>query len=246
MKCPFCQHENPTGTRFCAACGFSMHLKICPNPECAKISDAGAAACEFCGQAFPKPAVAPEAASPVPAASPAPAKVPESATGSAARDKPRTAALPLIMVAIIAGGLPLLWANRASLPTPKPWQAGAPEAPKIEGAPPPVATIKPPIVPELAPTPASPRAPAAADSASPSAPAPVQASGSGADQNRPPPPVGAEVTKKDPEAPPQTGETAKEPARKVAKTPSPKKMETRPCTEAMAALGICDPRRPGQ
>jgi hypothetical protein len=149
------------------------------------------------------------------------------------------------MVAIIAGGLPLLWANRASLPTPKPWQAGAPEAPKVEGAPPPVATIKPPIVPELAPTPAPTRAPAAADSASPSAPAPVPAPGSGADQHSSPP-AGADITKKGPEAPRQTGETAKEPVKKVAKTPSPKKKETRPCTEAMAALGLCDPRRPAQ
>lgn len=221
-----------------------MHLKICPNPQCAKISDAGVTVCEFCGQAFPKIALAPETTTAAPVGSPVPGKVPGDVTGSAARDKPRTAAWPLIMVAVVAGGLPLLWANRASLPTPKPWQVSTPDATKVEGAPP-VATIKPPVVPELAPAPAPPRAPA--DSAAPSSSAPVQTPASGVDQNRPPPPGTADITKKDQEAPLQAGGTTKEPAKKVAKAPSPKKKPPpRPCTEATAALGLCDPSRSGQ
>ena len=230
MKCPFCQHENITGTRFCAECGFSMHLKICPNPQCGKISDVGVAACEFCGQAFPKIALAPETATAVPAVGPAPGNVPGDVKGSATRDKPRTAAWPLVMVAVVAGGLPLLWANRASLPTPKTWQVSQ-DSTKVEGAAPaPIGKMKPPIVPEL--TPAPTQVPAPADSAVPSSsPTPIQE------------PASADVAKKDQEAPPQTGDAPK----KVARTPSPKKKEPpRPCTEATAALGLCDPKRPGQ
>lgn len=225
-----------------------MHLKICPNPQCGKISDVGVAACEFCGQVFPKIALASEAAAAAPAASPAPGNVPGDVKGSATRDKPRTAAWPLIVVAIVAGGLPLLWANRASLPTPKPWQVSTPDATKVEGAAaPPVATIKPPVVPELTPAPI----PAPAHSAVPSSPAPVPAPASGVDQGKPTPPGTADVTTKNPEAPLQAGdtpkETAKEAVKKTAKAPSPKKKEPpRPCTEAMAALGLCDPKRPGQ
>ena len=30
-----------------------MHLKVCPNPQCGKVSDVNAAVCESCGQTFP-------------------------------------------------------------------------------------------------------------------------------------------------------------------------------------------------
>jgi hypothetical protein len=252
MKCPFCQHENVSGTRFCAECGFSMHLKICPNPQCGKISDVGVAVCEHCGETFPKVTVAPEPATVAPAASPVPANVPENAAGSAARDKPRTAAWPLIMVAVVAGGLPLLWANRASLPTPKTWQSSTQDATKVEGAAPaPIGKMKPPVVPELTPAPASApiQAPsqAPADSAGSSSPAPAQAPAAGnVDQGSPKPdPAGS--AKKDPAASQKTGGSTKEVAKKAAKPPTPKKQEPpRPCTEATAALGLCDPKRPGQ
>lgn len=222
-----------------------MHLKICPNPQCGKISDVGVAVCEHCGETFPKVAVAPETATVTPAASPAPASpAPGSVAGPAVKDKSRTAAWPLIMVAIVAGGLPLLWANRAHLPTPKPWQAGTPEATKVEG--PvlvPIVKVQPPVAPAPAPT----STPAPGDATVPSSPAPAQAPAAGnADQGSPKPdPV--DSAKKDPDAPQQTGGTTKEIAKKVARTPSPKKKEPpRPCTEATAALGLCDPKRSGQ
>ena len=238
MKCPFCKHENVSGTRFCAECGFSMHLKICPNPQCGKISNVAVAACEFCGQAFPEMAPAAETTTVEPAGRPAPGSVPEVA---ATKDKPRTAAWHLIAVAIVAGGLPLLWANRASLPTPKTWQVSTQDATKVEGsAPAPIGKMKPPIVPELIPAPTP--APAPADSAAPSSPASAQAPASGVDQSKPAPQDTADIKNKDPEAPPRTADTSK----KVAKTPSPKKKETRPCTEATAALGLCDPKRLGK
>lgn len=229
MKCPFCQHENISGTRFCAECGFSMHLKICPNPQCGKISDVAVAVCEHCGQAFPKVDSAPDTATVAPASSP----IPGNAAGSVAGDKPRTSAWPLIMVAVVAGGLPLLWANRASLPTPKTWQVSTQDATKVEGAAPaPIGKMKPPVVPELTPAPTSaptqPPPQGAADSAVSSAPAPAQAPATGNVDQGSPKPVPAES------------------AKKVARTPPPKKQETRPCTEATAALGLCDPKRSGQ
>jgi Double zinc ribbon len=254
MKCPFCQHENISGTRFCAECGFSMHLKICPNPQCGKISDVGVAVCEHCGQAFPKLAAAPDTASVAPAASPAPGNVPEKAAG-ATRDNPRTAAWPLIMVAVVAGGLPLLWANRASLPTPKTWQVSTQDATKVEGAAPaPIGKMKPPVVPELAPAPTSAptQAPTqvpsqgSADSAVSSSAAPAQAPAAGNGDQGSPKPDPADNGKKDPAASQQSGDSTKEIAKKVARTPTPKKQDARPCTEATAALGLCDPKRPGQ
>ena len=225
-----------------------MHLKICPNPQCAKISDVGVAVCEFCGQTFPKIELAPEPIPAGPAGSPAPANAP----GPVTKDMPRTAVWPLIMVAIVAGGLPLLWANRSSLPTPKPWSASTPEATTNKGdASAPLATIKPPVVPELTatptltPIPAPPQSPA--DSAVPSSPAPVPTPASGVDKNKPTPSGTADNKKKAPEVPLQTGDTPKKIVKKVTKTPSAKKKEPpRPCTEAMAALGLCDPGRPGQ
>ena len=225
-----------------------MHLKICPNPQCGKISEVSVPVCEHCGQAFPKVEAAPETATVVPAASAAQGNPPGNVAGPTDKGKPRTAALPLIMVAVVAGGLPLLWANRASLPTPKTWQGSAQDATKVEGAAPaPIGKMKPPVVPELtsAPTSAATQAPpqAPADSAAP----PSAAPSSGVDQNKQTPSAAAEATKKDPEAPPQAGDSGKKTAKKVAKTPSPKKKEPpRPCTEATAALGLCDPKRSGQ
>lgn len=220
-----------------------MHLKICPNPQCGKVSDFGVAVCEHCGQAFPKVAPAPETANVPPAASPKQGSVPGSAAG-AAGDKPRIAAWPLIMVAVVAGGLPLLWANRASLPTPKPWRSGTPDATRVDGAASaPIANIKPPVVPELAPAPTQ----ASTDSAVPSSVAPASTPASDVDQYKQTPTGSDEIAKKDPEVSPRTGDASKEAAKKSPRAPNPKKKEPpRPCTEATAALGLCDPKRPGQ
>lgn len=221
-----------------------MHLKICPNPQCGKISEVSVPVCEHCGQAFPKVEAAPETATVVPAASAAQGNPPGNVAGPTDKGKPRTAALPLIMVAVVAGGLPLLWANRASLPTPKTWQGSAPDATKVEGAAPaPIGKMKPPVVPELAPASTQ----ASTGSAAPSSAAPASTPASDVDQYKQTPTGSAEIAKKDPEVSPRTGDAGKETAKKPARTPSPKKKEPpRPCTEATAALGLCDPKRPGQ
>ncbi|MBK7767748.1 MAG: zinc ribbon domain-containing protein [Sulfuritalea sp.] len=137
-KCSFCQHENSPGSRFCAKCGSPMHLKICPNPQCGKVSDVTAEVCESCGQAFPKIALAP-----VRAEAPADSKQPATPPAPARAGKSRMPAWPLVMMAIVAGGLPLLWANRAQLPTPKTWQVD-PDAQKTRAATPPAGSEQKP------------------------------------------------------------------------------------------------------
>lgn len=216
-QCSFCQHENAPGARFCAECGSPMHLKVCPNPACGKVSDVGAAVCETCGQAFPPltsaAAASKDSAAPIPAAEPA------NETPAAVKPPTRTAAWPLIMMAVVAGGIPLLWANRAQLPTPKTWQLNTPDAPTAGAA---------------APTP-----PPAAPAADVPAPAPAQVAPA-----PPPEPVSAAVAS----AAQQTDATKVAPG---GETPPKKskprrkavKKEAQPtCTEAAAALNLCNPR----
>src|SRR5262245_55473084 len=46
MRCPYCQHENREGARFCAACGSSLAAKC---PVCGSQPPLGAAFCDHCG-----------------------------------------------------------------------------------------------------------------------------------------------------------------------------------------------------
>lgn len=207
--CPNCQHDNPPGERFCAACGVPLDLKPCP--VCGKVDSIKATVCSGCGAHFPPlPGVLTgEPGSPEkPHAKPTPAVV----------TPPPTAmrALPLIVVALAAGGIPLLWLYRNTMPVPKAWQAPtgtqaavpAPIPPvKQEPVPPPQPTrVAPPsVVEEAAPPPAKPAAKPAA-SARPAAKAAKPAA----------------------ESPPAQ---AAKPAQGAAD-----------CTEALAAVGLCDPK----
>ena len=200
-----------------------MHLRVCPNPDCGKVSDISATQCEHCGTVFPKIALAEPGGAKEATSSPPPADVPLTR-------KTTIAAWPLIIVALVAGGLPLLWFNRAYLPAPKPWQ---PEAAKPVGAPltPPVAPPAP--APSATPTPTP---PPAAPVIEPPAPTPA------------PTTVVEEVAKPDN---PAEKPAEKRPEAKPRETKKPKPQATaaapvepaRPCTEAIAALGLCDPKQ---
>lgn len=229
--CQFCQHENKSGTRFCAECGCSIHLKICPNPDCGKISNVEATVCESCGQTFPKMPLVPfETRSSV--------RSDESLrhdenSGGISKDRPRSSAWPLIMMAIVAGGLPLLWANRSQLPTPSTWKMNAPDSAKSGGAgpvsgsvnSPPSVTIAPPVIP----MPPVNTAPSAISTPAPTVTVTdTQAAVQGAVKDK------ASVAGN----PPEKGNTQK----KATKTSRAKTKEpTPPCTEATAALGLCNP-----
>jgi hypothetical protein len=228
-SCSFCQYENVPGSRFCAKCGSPMHLKVCPNPRCGKVSDVGAAVCESCGQEVPRIAVATPG---VEAA--AESKSPESTPTATAETKSRMPAWPLVIMAIVAGGLPLLWANRTQLPTPKPWQGATPEPAKSAAATPPAATTPTPPA-ASAQTPP----PAAVDVVAPAPPEPVKTATSS--NAEPAPQVTTPTAAADDDAKSHarqrtTGKAAKRSSKRSSKKAEP----PRPCTEAVAALGLCD------
>lgn len=212
VQCSFCQHENVPGARFCAECGSPLHLRVCPNPDCGKVSDVNATRCEYCGTVLPKIALAEPG---TPGETMPPVEAPQDETLA---KKPAIAAWPLIIVAIVAGGLPLLWFNRAYLPAPKPWQR--------EAAKPATEPLTPPIV---VPQPLVP----AATTAVP-------------EQTLPAPPLVTEPAKPEIVAneAPKKGKTTRgtKKPRQVAETTA-QDQPPRPCTEAVAAVGLCDPKQ---
>ncbi|MDP2811885.1 MAG: zinc-ribbon domain-containing protein [Rhodocyclaceae bacterium] len=228
IQCSFCQHENLPGARFCAECGSPLHLRVCPNPKCGKVSDVNATRCEHCGTPLPRIALAEAGATDN---KPSPAN---------SDRKPTTSALPLIIVAVAAGGLPLLWLNRAHLPAPKTWQRPqtetvAPAAPPVPIAPP---TAKPASVPDPIALP-SPQvsAPPEPLAAKPEKPEPVvaavavetEAKAQAAEREKPRAKRAAQARKAEQAADEQA----------AAAPPQP----PRPCTEAVAAVGLCDPKQ---
>lgn len=49
--CPFCEHGNPTDSKFCNACGGALHLLPCP--RCGAVSDVTATTCYQCHGQLP-------------------------------------------------------------------------------------------------------------------------------------------------------------------------------------------------
>lgn len=140
IQCPSCQHHNSPGDRFCAVCGVPLHLKPCP--DCSTVDLVTAKICINCGAVFPpislaqgseaiheelsQKSISKEEGSPnrnwqTDAQS--------NALTSISTEVPSSRALPLILVAVVAGGIPLMWMNRDLMPLPKAWkiQGGANE-----------------------------------------------------------------------------------------------------------------------
>jgi hypothetical protein len=248
IRCPYCQHENKPGARFCADCGAPLHLKPCA--KCGKVDDVTAKACSSCKTPFPAIELV-EYGTPEPAQAQLSTSTPEQAKPVAeeakpvAKDnsKPATyGAMPLVVIALFAGGVPLLWMNRGQIPVPG-WKDNEPSN-LVTGTAtrPPSPVVAPPAVPPSATSAPAPRTeipaatgqpvlPAAAPqapnvSASVAAPAsPVQHSASPVS---PPPPVAKE-----------------QPSKTEARAQKQKAVDTdntqRSCTAAVAALGLCDP-----
>jgi len=110
--CPNCQHDNKPGDRYCGSCGVALDLRTCPT--CGKVDSVKATVCTACGTRFP-----PESVEPIPSADDDPEAL------ASVRASPSTSVIrpmPLIIVAIAAGGIPLLWLYRESIPVPKVWQ----------------------------------------------------------------------------------------------------------------------------
>jgi hypothetical protein len=60
LQCPFCDHANPDGARFCNACGSRLHLRMCN--QCEAVNDQDVKNCYQCGTEFPVSSTTPEAA----------------------------------------------------------------------------------------------------------------------------------------------------------------------------------------
>jgi hypothetical protein len=52
FHCPFCEHDNPAGARFCNECGSPLYLKPCP--QCEAVNDSAALQCFQCRATLPK------------------------------------------------------------------------------------------------------------------------------------------------------------------------------------------------
>src|SRR3977135_1287769 len=50
VHCLSCEHDNPAGAKFCAACGSTLNLKLCK--QCEAINEGAAQRCHNCGAQF--------------------------------------------------------------------------------------------------------------------------------------------------------------------------------------------------
>lgn len=222
--CTFCQHENSAGARFCAECGSPLHLKVCANPQCGKVSEVSATVCETCGQPFPPIDLVAAGTADAPAGSDVAAAPPTPPPAPTTADKPRTALWPLIAVAVAAGALPLLWANRAYIPAPKSGPFGNPEIAQPASPP----TAVPPAPAAVAPPPVA-DPPAATPTTLPATP-----------------PATASASELDPASPAPATKTADKSASTPERPATKKPAAPRACTEALAALGLCPAKQAGK
>ena len=218
--CPNCEYDNQPGERFCAACGVPLDLKPCP--VCGKVDSVKATVCSGCGANFPSlsgdPALDDLAATPDNPDKPIPPIVAPPPT--------TMRATPLIIVALAAGGIPLLWLFRNTMPVPKVWQ-GAP--PGIEVP----VTPSPSSQPETGPVP--PPQPIASTPALIPMPPKVEEP----QVVEVPPATAASARHKPaPAAKPKPKASPVESA--VSPAPPAKSAVVGECTEALAAVGLCE------
>lgn len=223
--CPNCQYDNAPGERFCASCGVPLDLKPCA--RCGKVDSVTATVCSGCGAAFPPIGTSGgDVATGVriagsewgqgekPAGIPSPVAPPAHAIGP----------LPLIVVAVVAGGIPLLWMYRNSMPQPKAWQ---PQGQVVTSG----VAVSPPLLP-VAPA-AAPAVPAAA----PAAEKPVPAAPAATEE---PVPAAQTMAEPAPEPKPKPAAASK-PAAKPRPAAKEPQSSARACPEALSAVGLCDP-----
>lgn len=234
IQCPSCLHANTPGEHFCAACGVPLHLKPCPT--CGKVDDAAARACSACDAVFPALAedqyvLADDVRHSAPVVTARPAD--EDRAAPVAPPSQPNRAWPLVIVALVAGGIPFLWMYRANMPLPKAWQVPGQNA---AGS-----AVTPASLPVTLP-PAASVAGAGSVSAEPAA------------QSKDPPPVAGAAVAAIGDATAQAGQAqttaaglpaanrkpVAKPAAKPAKPVMARPAPPGPCTEGLAALDLCN------
>lgn len=252
--CPNCQHDNKPGERFCAACGVPLDLKPCP--VCGKVDSVKATVCAGCGAHFP-----PLSSGPYLDESGTHEGAPEVAVPSMV-SPPRSTmrALPLIIVALAAGGIPMLWLYRNAMPVPKAWQpqgaivetpSSAPPVVVVPPAPTPSARLESGSqpapegasaisTPALIPLPLPTNPPAAADVRPPVSDHPVAPKGV-PPANTAPVPAAQSKPAVAPYRPPVAAKPKVKPAARPAQ-PAAAPAAATECTEALIAVGLCEPK----
>lgn len=228
--CPYCDHVSPADAKFCGACGAALHLLPCPN--CGAVNDiTKVSACYRCHQALEESTVQP-AALPAPNAPvDATSAVQQGDDNPAARQRPHTAAVIIILIAFAAASY-YAYRQRSTLANHEIAPAGNEAKGSVNAAPAPpsAATTAPPVVaaPAAAPLVAEPKKEVVTvPPALTTTPAIVPATPTPTRRNR----LSREATAA---APPEAPAT-RSPGVGI-QTEAPR---IGPCTDAVAALGLC-------
>lgn len=218
-KCPYCEHPNSADAKFCVACGAIMHLAPCPH--CGAVNDLSAKQCYRCHGELPGPdALEIPGESPPPVTS-APVSAPPAAPSSG-----RPSLIVVLVIALtFASAAFFAYRQKSAISTPT---AATPAPAADEGA-------KAGKITKAVETPA-PTAAVINGATIATRPAPDAAS----------PTVAAEPATQPARQPRERGARARREAEaaaaQAAATPAPSNPATRtPCTEAVAALGLCKP-----
>ncbi len=256
-QCPYCDHVSPPGSKFCGECGAALHLQPCPH--CGAVNDITVAkACYRChgdlpGNSVPVPSLEPEPESaPVTPALSAPinATYSEVAAEPSSRQRPHVWVVGIVLIAfaaasyyayrqrtaLVPGMSPPSETVQAEKKAPDPAPASTLPIKKLDPAPAPAiisplpekttANDKPPIPPK--------RETIATEPTTPSSTNPSARSINNRAATR------REATPTTPTLP--ANDTIVTPNRARPDTASglaPVKPNIGPCTEAVAALGLC-------
>ena len=266
-QCPYCDHVSPPGSKFCGECGAALHLLPCPH--CGAVNDITIAkSCYRCHGELPELSAAKPAPAPPPepdpllpdTSAPITATYTELAAESSARQRPHLWVVGIVLVAFAAASYYAYRQRSALTPSENPMGENAPSEKKM---PAPASTATLPIKtsdPTTAPSASVP--PAVKTIAKDMAPI-VPATAAKPDASPVPrrettstdtaaPPIALPVPSSTASPTPRTSSNRAAARRDAANTPAiappsadpfkninQNKPNIGPCTEAVAALGLC-------
>ncbi len=218
-KCPYCEHPNSADAKFCVACGAIMHLAPCPH--CGAVNDLASKQCYRCHGELPGPDALEIPGESSPPAAPAPAPVTPAAPTSG-----RPSLIVVLVIALTFASAAFFATRQKSAIVAPPAATPAPAA--DEGA---RAGKITKAAETAAPAAAASNSTAPATSPVAEAASPAVAAEPAAQPVRPPRERSSRLRR---EAEAAAAQAAAAPA-------SPNPATRTPCTEAVAALGLCKP-----